>query len=84
MKRDRYSRPALQDAYEQGYQQMHDHNAAPFSDGMELMVEDIAPPGERSEAMAAVYEGGADALRALAARWRERAKVERALRSAGL
>jgi hypothetical protein len=80
MKQDRYKRPDLQDAYEQGYQQMYDHNAAAFSDRMETMVEYIAPRSGRSEAMAAVYEGGADALRALAARSREAAKVERALR----
>lgn len=67
MRRDRYKRPELQGAYEQGDQQMHDHNAAMFSDAIEMMVEDVAPAGVRSEAMAAAYEGAADAFRARAA-----------------
>lgn len=84
MKEDRYRREELQAAYEQGFHQMHDHIFTGFRDGMELMAEYVAPNSVTSEAMGAAYEGGADALRAMAARAREAAKVERALRSAGL
>ena len=84
MRRGRYRREELQAAYEQGYDQMYDHTSAAFRDGIELMVEYVAPNSVRSEAMAAAFEGGADALRALAARAREAAKVERALHGRGL
>jgi hypothetical protein len=55
-----------------------------FTDGMEMMVEHVAPNAVTSEALAAAYEGGADALRSMAARAREAARIERSLRSAGL
>ncbi len=84
MRRDRDRREELQVAYEQGFQQMYDHDSASLCDGMELMVESVAPGSLPGEAMAAAYMGGADALRALATMAREAAKVERALRTAGL
>lgn len=77
MKPNRYRREELQAAYEQGYHQMHDHTSAAFRDGMETMVEYVAPSSARSDALAAAFEGGADALRAIAARARETAKLER-------
>jgi hypothetical protein len=84
MKPDRYRRAELQAAYERGYHQMHDHTSAAFRDGMEMMVEYVAPNSVTSEGLAAAYEGGADALRAMAARAREAAKFERSLRAAEL
>ena len=41
-----------------------------------MMAEHVAP-NARSQAIAAAHEGAADALRSLAAQWRENAKVER-------
>lgn len=81
MKHDRYRRAELQEAYELGYAQMHDHDSFAFLERIELMVEDVAPHAT-SEALAAAYEGAADALRSLAARAREAAKLQRWLRSA--
>jgi hypothetical protein len=51
---------------------------------MQMMVESVAPNTTTCEALAAAYEGGADAPRATAARARETAKLEESLRSAGL
>jgi hypothetical protein len=76
MRHDRYRRAELQAAYEAGYQQMQDHEAAGFRERTELMAEHVAP-NARSQAVAAAHEGAADALRSLAAQWRENAKVER-------
>lgn len=65
MNSERYRRPELQEAYEQGYSQMLDHDAVAFADRM-FAVAERAAPGMPAEAMAAVFHGAADALRALA------------------
>lgn len=76
MRRDRYRRAELQRAYEAGYAQMHDHDSFAFTDRM-YSVAAQAPPAQAAEAMAAMYEGGADALRRLAALSRESARQAR-------
>lgn len=82
MRHDRYRRPELQAAYEQGYAQMYDHDSFAFRERMEIAVEHVAAR-THAEAMTAVYEGAADALSALARRSREAENVERLLKGIG-
>lgn len=82
MRRDRYRRAELQEAYQLGYAQMYDRDSFPFTDRMESVAEQVAP-GSRAEAVAAAYEGGADALRTLAGLARESGKVQRWLGPVG-
>lgn len=83
MRPDRYRRAELQEAYELGYSQMYDHDSFSFTERMELMAEDIAPD-TTADALAAAYEGAADALRSLAGRAREAAVIKRAMQRGGL
>lgn len=78
---DRYSTPDLQQAYEEGFSQMSDHDSHVFVDRIEHMADEVHPErrGGRSDAMAAACEGAADALRALAVGYRDVATIERAL-----
>lgn len=70
MRRDRYRRAQLQRAYEAGYTQMYDHDSCAFTDRMYSVAKQESP-ARTAEAMAAMYEGGDDALRRLAALSRE-------------
>ena len=80
---DRYKRPELQEAYEDGFRQEYDHDSFVLLDRFSWLLDD-APGAPGVERMAAMLEGAADALRALAKSRRDDLPTLRRFDAAGL
>lgn len=63
---DRYTRPELQAAYEAGFAQEHDHDSFALLDRFSHLLDEAPSSAEGAERMAAMLQGAADALHALA------------------
>jgi hypothetical protein len=67
----RYARPELQEAYERGFEQEYDHDSFALLDRFAWMLDEADSSAAGAERMAAMLEGAADALRALARQRRD-------------
>ena len=81
---DRYKRPELQAAYESGFAQEYDHDSFGLLDRFSHLLDEAPNSAEGAERMAAMLEGAADALHALARQRREDLPALRALDEAGI
>ena len=79
----RYKRPELQAAYEDGFAQEYDHDSFVLLDRFSWMLDDT-PGADGVERIAAMLEGAADALRALAKARRDDLPTLRRFDAAGL
>lgn len=79
----RYKRAELQDAYAAGFRQEYDHDSFVLLDRFSWIL-DETPGAAGTERMAAMLEGAADALRALAKARRDDLPGLRRLDTAGL
>jgi len=79
----RYKRPELQAAYEDGFAQEYDHDSFVLLDRFSWIL-DEAPGADGVERIAAMLEGAADALRALAKSRRDDLPTLRRFDAAGL
>lgn len=68
---DRYKRAELQAAYEDGFRQEYDHDSFTLLDRFSWLLDDAPTSADGAERMAAMLEGAADALRALAKQRRD-------------
>lgn len=78
-KPDRFKRPELQEAYETGFHQEYDHDSFALLDRFSHLLDEAPDSGAGAERMAAMLDGAADALRALARQRRQDAPTLRAL-----
>jgi hypothetical protein len=67
----RFTRAELQAAYEAGFRQEYDHDSFVLLDRFSWVLDDAPDSAAGAERMAAVLEGAADALRALAKQRRD-------------
>jgi hypothetical protein len=81
---DRFKRPELQDAYEAGFDQEYDHDSFALLDRFGWLLEDADSSAAGAERMAAMLEGAADALHALARARRDDLPTLRAMDKADL
>jgi hypothetical protein len=77
-KAGRFKRPELQEAYEHGFHQEYDHDSFVLLDRFGWMLDD-AGAALGAERRAAMLDGAADALRALARARRDDVPLLRAL-----
>jgi len=80
----RYKRAELQQAYEDGFRQEYDHDSFVLLDRFSWMLDEAPTGADGTERMAAMLEGAADALRALAKARREDLPTLRRLDAAEL
>lgn len=80
----RFSRPELQDAYELGFHQEYDHDSFTLLNRFEWMLDEAGSSAAGAERIAAMLEGAADALRALARQRCDDLATLRRLDEAGL
>jgi hypothetical protein len=66
-KPDRFKRGELQEAYEHGYHQEYDHDSFALLDRFGWLLDEAASSAAGAERIAAMLDGAADALHALAA-----------------
>lgn len=78
---DRFERRELQEAYEAGFGQEYDHDSFALLDRFAWMLDDVSAP-LGAERRAAMLDGAADALRALARVRRDDLPLLRALTGA--
>jgi len=81
---ERFKRLELQHAYEQGYHQEYDHDSFALLDRFGWLLDEAGSSAAGAERMAAMLDGAADALRALARERREGLPALRAMDEAGL
>ena len=81
---DRCKRPELQDAYEAGFDQEDDHDSFALLDRCGRLLEDADSSAAGAERMAAMLEGDADPVHALARARRDDLPTLRAMDTAGL
>jgi hypothetical protein len=78
-KPDRFKRRELQDSYEHGFEQEYDHDAFVLLDRFAWMLDHPRDAALGAECTAAMLEGAADALHALARARRNDVPLLRAL-----
>ncbi len=81
---DRFKRPELQMVYEAGFHQQYDHDSFVLLDRFSYLLEEAASSADGAEHMAAMLEGAADALHALAKQRLDDLPALRAIDEAGI
>lgn len=81
---DRFERPELQAVYESGFAQEYDHDSFALLDRFSHLLDEAPSSAEGAERMAAMLDGAADALHALAQQRRDDLPALRALDDAGI
>lgn len=76
---NRFKRPELQSAYESGFHQEYDHDSFGLLDRFSWLIDDSPTSAAGAERMAAMLDGAADALHALAKARRDDIPMLRAL-----